>query len=147
MHSDDALGNDGRCDWRQLELDVTDPAGVVGHFSNIVRQREREFLIALLEDAIRAYQKYAFSGTRRSRRLFREVETWLTKPDADAPISFEYICDVLGVSPDRVRRALRRWRSEAGGDEAVSLRLSRADGDVVGELTAVSSRMAADPRR
>jgi len=147
MHCDDALTNDGRCHWELLELDVTDPAGVIGHYSDTVQQRERDFLIALLEDAIRCYQKYAFSGTRRSRRLFQEVETWLTDPDTDAPICFESICDVLGVSPDRIRRALRRWRSEAGGNRAVSLRLGRADGDVVGELKAASSRTAAGPRR
>jgi hypothetical protein len=74
-------------------------------------QGERRLLIALLEDAVRCYQKYAFSGTRRGRRLFREADAWFTDPDLDVDIRFEFVCDVLGIEADSVRDALRRWRA------------------------------------
>ena len=146
MHSDDTALDNGPCDWRLLRLDATDPAGVAAHFSTTIGQPEREFVIAVLEDAIHCYQKYAFSGTRRGRRLFREVEIWLTKPDARAAISFEYICDVLGVDPDSIRRTLKRWSSEADTGRAVSLQLRPADGDVVAERGGASTRAVDAPR-
>ncbi len=71
---------------------------------------ERRLLIALLEDGVRCYQKYAFSGTRRGRRLFREAEAWFDAT-ADAAVPFAYVCDVLGVEPDYVRSNLRSWRA------------------------------------
>ena len=146
MHSDDTALDNGPYDWRLLRLDVTDPAGVAAQFSTTIGQPEREFMIAVLEDAIHCYQKYVFSGTRRGRRLFREVEIWLTKPDARAAISFEYICDVLGVDPDSIRRTLRRWSSEADTGRAVSLQLRPADGDVVAQRGGASTRAVDAPR-
>jgi hypothetical protein len=71
---------------------------------------ERRLLIALLEDGVRCYQKYAFSGTRRGRRLFREAEAWFDAA-ADAAVPFAYVCEVLGVEPDYVRSTLRNWRA------------------------------------
>ena len=140
MHSDDTALDNGPYDRPLSRLDVNDPAGVAAHFSTTIRQREREFLIAVLKDAIRCYQRYASSGTRRGRRLFCEVEIWLTQPDAHASISFEYICDVLGVDPDSIRRTLKRWRGESSTGRAVSLQLRPAGGDMVAERGGVSTR-------
>jgi len=121
MHSDSSIENQpsSRQDqhtrrWPTTRVDTYDPAGIVADLpGRTVRQREREFIIALLEDAFHCYRKYAFSGTRRGRRLFEEVETWLMEPDAEAPITFQHVCDVLGIEPDPIRRNLSRWRSEA----------------------------------
>jgi hypothetical protein len=71
---------------------------------------ERRLLLAILEDAIRSYQKYAFSGSRRGRRLFREVETWFGG-DPAAGVPFEYVCDIFGIEAGYVRRCLQGWRS------------------------------------
>jgi len=77
-------------------------------------QAERELLVAILEDAIRTYQKYAFSGTRRGRRLFREVNSWFREPAcADVPLPYDYVCDVLDIDADSVRQRLERWRVHA----------------------------------
>jgi hypothetical protein len=76
-----------------------------------LQQAERELLVAILEDAIRSYQKYAFSGTRRGRRLFREVHAWFTEPAcADVPVSYDYVCEMLDIDADAVRRRLEHWR-------------------------------------
>jgi hypothetical protein len=71
---------------------------------------ERRLLLAILEDAIRSYQKYAFSGSRRGHRLFREVEAWFGG-DPEAGVPFEYVCDIFGIDAGYVRRCLQGWRS------------------------------------
>src|SRR5436190_168973 len=58
---------------------------------------EYRLLVAVLEDAIHCFQRYALARNRRGRRLFTQVERWLMhdvpQGDSDAPrLSFEYIC-------------------------------------------------------
>jgi hypothetical protein len=113
MASDGIPVHDGVLGCRLTRLDVTGPAGVIAYSARTVRRPERAFLMALLEDAIICYRKYACSGTRRGRRIFREAEAWLMEPEADAPISFRQVCDLLRVDPDSMRRHLGTWRSEA----------------------------------
>lgn len=73
-------------------------------------QGERQLMVALLEDAIRSYQKHAFSSRRRGQRLFREAEQWFMEPvHPDVPVGFQYVCDVLQIDADFVRCALQRW--------------------------------------
>jgi hypothetical protein len=86
---------------------------------------ERRLLTAVLEDALRVYQKYAFSGTRRGRRLFREAETWFTHPDLDVACPFPYVCDVLGIDPDWIRNTLAAWRARHYTGATVSARAPR----------------------
>jgi len=77
-------------------------------------QGERQLLVALLEDAIRAYQKNAFSSRRRGQRLFREVYEWFMEPPhPDVPMPFEFVCDALQIDADFVRGALGRWSEHA----------------------------------
>jgi hypothetical protein len=84
---------------------------------------ERRLLIAVLEDALRAYQKYAFSGTRRGRRLFREAEAWFRDPDLDVACPFPYVCDVLGIDPGWIRDTLAAWRARHYTGATVSARV------------------------
>ena len=92
-------------------LDVAN-AAVTELREELPAEGERRLLVAVLEDAIRTYQKFAFSGTRRGRRLFAEVHGWLTNLDTDAALSFTYICEVLGIDPDYLRGSLERWRAQ-----------------------------------
>jgi hypothetical protein len=74
-------------------------------------QGERQLLVALLEEAIRSYQKHAFADGRRGQRLFREVSEWFTGPaHPDVAVPFEFVCDVLQIDADFVRSSLERWR-------------------------------------
>lgn len=103
----DGLANGGGAD----DLDIRIDSAVVSEPREEAPDTgERRLLIALLEDGVRCYQKYAFSGTRRGRRLFREAEAWFDAT-ADASVPFAYVCDVLGVEPDYVRNNLRSWRA------------------------------------
>jgi hypothetical protein len=90
-------------------------------------QAERELLVAILEDAIRSYQKYAFSGTRRGRRLFGEVQAWFIEPPtADVAVPFDYVCEMLDLAPDPIRQALERWRAHAFAGEESAARLAES---------------------
>jgi len=74
---------------------------------------ETRLLVAVLDQAIDSLRKNKPQKTRRERRLYREVLDWLAQPD-DAPFSFEYICTVLNLDPDYIRRGVlgSDWRRE-----------------------------------
>ncbi len=67
-------------------------------------------MLAVLEDAIDCYQKYAHSRDPRGRQLFDESEDWVSSGDRSWLFSFENICDTLEINADYVRRGLREWR-------------------------------------
>ena len=102
---------------------------------------ERRLLLAIFEDAIRCYQKYAFSGTRRGRRLFRELETWFAG-DPEATVTFGYICDVFGIDPDYVRDALARWRAHHYAPSTAAATGARSyDGEPIESATALARNL------
>lgn len=70
---------------------------------------EAELMRAVLEDALRCFQKRLVRQGRRVQRLAREAEEWLFSDDARWPFSFVSICAVLGLEPEYIRRGLRRW--------------------------------------
>lgn len=72
--------------------------------------RERRLLLAVLEEAIRTYQRYAFAHDPRSVTLRSQVEAWFASEDSDWPFSFVAICDALGLETTYVRAGLRRLR-------------------------------------
>ena len=74
-------------------------------------ERERLLMLAVLEDAIDCYQKYAHSRDPRGQQLFEESEDWVTSGDRSWLFSFENICDTLEINADYVRRGLREWRA------------------------------------
>jgi hypothetical protein len=101
-------------------------------------ERERLLMLAVLEDAIDCYQKYAHSRDPRGRSIFEEAEEWVASGDRSWLFSFENICDTLEINADYVRRGLRDWKAsgrerrkvvhlptaELAGDHAASAQLS-----------------------
>src|SRR5256712_5276986 len=75
-------------------------------------ERERLLMLAVLEDAVDCYQKYAHAREPRGRLIFDESDTWVTSTDRGWLFSFENICDTLEISAEYVRRGLREWRGE-----------------------------------
>src|SRR6185295_11092797 len=73
-------------------------------------QPEKRLMLAVLEDAVGAYQKYVNASSRRAHRLFDEAEEWIESADADGPFTFENVCQALGLEAAYLRRGLRRWR-------------------------------------
>ena len=68
---------------------------------------EKELLLAVLEDAIHCYRKYALARSRAGKEQFREAEEWLMGGGDGWIFAFANVCELLGLSPDYVRRALR----------------------------------------
>ncbi len=99
-------------------------------------ERERRLVLAILEEAVRSYQHYAFATNRRGRRLFGETCEWFDSHDNTWIFSFENICYALDLDPDHIRQGLARWRQEqarrrpapAAAHSAAVYRLRRAAG-------------------
>ena len=116
-----------------MELFQPDTVLAPQFFATLRRQAPRKkgewlLIIAVLEDAIFCFQKYLFARDPLGQRLFREAWDWIMVPQPrpipmqeDATgFSFEYICDVLGLEPDYLRRGLRDW-----GDAQLANSLTR----------------------
>ena len=74
-------------------------------------QALRRLMVALLEDAIRTYQRHLFAESKKGRRRFREAETWLMDDHPDAALHFQDVCDALDLDADFLRTALQRWQA------------------------------------
>ncbi|GBD27486.1 hypothetical protein HRbin30_02835 [bacterium HR30] len=77
-----------------------------------VLEGERRLMLAILEDAVACFQKYAGATRPRSRRLFQEAEDWFFDTDSSWVFSFESICSVLNIDAQYFRRNLLRWKEE-----------------------------------
>jgi hypothetical protein len=77
-------------------------------------ERERLLMLAVLEDAIDCFQKYAHSRDPRGRQMYDEAREWVTSADRNWLFSFENICDTLEINADYVRRGLREWKERGG---------------------------------
>jgi hypothetical protein len=91
-------------------------------------QPEKRLMLAVLENAVAAYQKYALASSRRARRLFGEAAAWLTGPADAGMFSFNGICDALELDPEFVRAGLERWRRRQRGLPASRYPFRRVSG-------------------
>jgi len=73
---------------------------------------ERRLMLAVLEDAVSCFQKFAGSTRPRAKRLFQEAEEWILDTDESWPFSFESACVVLGYDSGYVRKRLLAWRDQ-----------------------------------
>jgi hypothetical protein len=78
-------------------------------------QPERELMLAVLKDALLIYKKRIHSRNR----LFREAESWFFNRDTNRLFSFETVCAVLGLSPEKIRQNLLAWKLHGLSDGAV----------------------------
>lgn len=69
---------------------------------------EKALLLAILEDAIHCYRKFASARNRAGREQFREAEAWLMGGDDGWVFAFDNVCELLGLDPEYVRRGLRQ---------------------------------------
>ncbi len=68
---------------------------------------EKVLLLAVLEDAIHCYRKFANARDRAGRAQFSDAERWIMGGGNDWIFAFEPVCEFLGLDPDYVRRGLR----------------------------------------
>lgn len=74
---------------------------------------EKRLMLAVLQDALDCYQKYAFARDGQGRQLFVDAEAWIAGEDAAWYFSFENICEILEINPAYLRRGVERWRAHA----------------------------------
>ena len=72
---------------------------------------EKKLMLAVLEDAIACFQKYAFTRDRKRKQLFQEAEYWVQDTNSDWPFSFANVCETLGFDPDYLRQGLGQWKA------------------------------------
>jgi hypothetical protein len=70
----------------------------------------QRLLLAVLEDAIRCFQRNCGATSGRRRILFREAQEWLFDPDGTSFMSCRVVCESLGIQATPLRRYLRDWR-------------------------------------
>jgi hypothetical protein len=84
--------------------------------SECTDQPEVRLMLAVMEDAVATYQRYAAEVNGRNQRLFEEAEDWINSTDTSWPYSFENICVALRVEPETLRRGLQSWREKRLGE-------------------------------
>lgn len=93
----------------------------------------RRLLVAVLEDAVRTYQRGLSLSGEYADRAVRETEAWFASDEIDSPFTFVAICAALDLDPDHLRAGLRRWATRLGEDRAARqrspLRVRRVAGD------------------
>ena len=73
---------------------------------------EKHLMLAVLEDAVRVFQKHCLSPMgSRGRKDFEEDERWIASNSTRRPLSFKNICDALDLNPAYIRDGLEKWRS------------------------------------
>ncbi len=93
-----------------LESDIILPAQLE---DGAVAGRTGEFglLWAVYTDGIQTFCREVLHGTTTSLS-YREVERWIFRPNSDAITSFSTLCELFGIDPRRMRRALIRFREQ-----------------------------------
>jgi hypothetical protein len=81
-------------------------------YGRVYQQRqilpEKRLMLAILNDAVAEFRRYAATCDHKGKKRFREVEGWILVKDSKSVFSFENMCAVLGFDCDYLRLGLRR---------------------------------------
>jgi hypothetical protein len=89
-------------------------------------------MLAVLTDAINILGIYRVSANHRKRNSFNEASSWVFGRGIEGPMSFDHVCDALGVDAKSLRRRLSELVSHQGG---ILLRLRHKEGGRMQRLT------------
>jgi hypothetical protein len=79
--------------------DPTSPAWA-SQGRHAVHTGERDLLIALLEDTVLWVSKQRRGMSEKDRDTIEDCKLWLAGMIKETAISFEFVCDVLGIQPE-----------------------------------------------
>ena len=94
-----------------LIAEPTDDGIIEDLLKTNIREGEKRLMLALLENAIEDFQKYAFANDKARKELFQEAEDWFFATDNDSLFSFENICEYLQLNSNYLRQGLLRWKT------------------------------------
>ena len=94
-----------------FEPDVLVPSQHASHQRRRLRPVER-LMLAVLQDGLDCFQKYACASDAVGRQLFREADAWISDEDSDREFSFESICETLNLKPEALRKGVQQWRRQ-----------------------------------
>lgn len=95
-----------------LRADLTSPGALTPaqYYPPPAASPYHHLLLAILEDAIRCFQRNFAVRNGPRRALFRETEEWLFDSDGTAFLSCPMVCESLGINSVQLRRYLRECR-------------------------------------
>jgi hypothetical protein len=77
---------------------------------------EQRLMLAILADAINILREYRISPNPDKRNSFNEAWSWVFAKGIIGSLSFDHICDALGVNAENLRRRLSELVSVHGGN-------------------------------
>jgi len=83
-------------------------------------QGAQRLLLAVLQEAIGTFQRYATARDRPGRTAFRQAAAWFASDETGRVFSYLSVCDALGIDAAYVRAGLRRWMTHRAPFEAES---------------------------
>jgi len=104
---------------------------------------EQRLMLAVLADAINVVQEFGSSTSMRKRNSFNEAWNWFFAKGITCPLSFENVCDALGINAQGLRWRLSELVAGRGGSP---LRLRLKEASRMQRLT-VNRVRRRDPRR
>ena len=76
---------------------------------------EQRLMLAILADAINVLGS-SDSSNLGKRKSFNEASSWVFANGITSPLSFDHVCNALGVDAESLRRRLSESVSEHGGN-------------------------------
>ncbi|HVN64720.1 MAG TPA: hypothetical protein VMT58_08780 [Candidatus Binataceae bacterium] len=98
---------------------------------------EQRLMLAVLADAINVVQDFCNSAALRKRNSFTEAWNWIFRKRAGCPLSFDNVCDALGINAEGLRLRLSRVVSQR---EESPLRLRLKDASRMPRMTVNRAR-------
>jgi hypothetical protein len=86
---------------------------------------EQRLMLAVLADAINLVQDFGRSTSLRKRNSFNEAWHWFFTKNVRCPLSYESVCDALGIDAQNLRWRLSELAAGRGGNP-LRLRLKEA---------------------
>ena len=104
---------------------------------------EQRLMLAVLADAINVVQEFGGSTNLRKRASFNEAWNWIFTKGVTSPLSFDNVCDALGMDARSLRWRLSELVAGRGGGP---LRLRLKEASRIQRLT-INRPRRRDPRR
>jgi hypothetical protein len=104
---------------------------------------EQRLMLAVLADAINVVQEFGGSSSLRKRNSFNDAWNWFFTKGVSSPLSFENVCDALGMDAKGLRWRLSELVAGRGGSP---LRLRLKEASRMQRLT-VNRVRRRDPRK